>query len=135
MNKALHSGHCLCGTVQFEISAEPLWVAYCHCGSCRRHTASAVAAFAGFDERSVRFTREEPRVYESSPGVWRSFCGICGSPIGYRSTRFPGEVHFYVGVMDDPQCYRPTAHVHYGERIPWFDTKDELVRYEATSKG
>ena len=135
MNEPQHSGHCLCGGVEFEISDEPLWVAYCHCASCRRHTASAVALFAGFDERSVRFTRDEPKVYESSSGVWRSFCKACGSPISYRSTRFPGEVHFYVGVMNYPERYRPTAHVYFGEHIPWFDTKDELVRYEATSKA
>lgn len=121
--------------VEFEISSEPLWIAYCHCASCRRHTASAVALFAGFDERSVRFIHDEPKVYESSPGVWRSFCEGCGSPVSYCSTRFPSEVHFYVGVMNQPENYQPTAHVYFGEHIQWFDTKDELVRYEGTSKG
>jgi hypothetical protein len=135
MNLPRHSGHCLCGKVEFEISSEPLWIAYCHCASCRRHTASAVAVFAGFDERSVRFSREEPKVYESSSGVWRSFCNSCGSPISYRSRRFAGEVHFYVGVMNHPEHYQPMAHVHFAEQIPWFDTKDELMRYEATSSG
>jgi hypothetical protein len=135
MNEPRHSGHCLCGRVEFEISSEPLWIAYCHCASCRRHTASAVALFAGFDERSVRFIHDEPKVYESSPGVWRSFCEGCGSPVSYRSTRFPGEVHFYAGVMNQPENYQPTAHVYFGEHIQWFDTKDELVRYEGTSKG
>jgi hypothetical protein len=133
MSAALHSGHCLCGRVEFHVSSEPLWVAYCHCASCRRHTASAVAVFAGFDERSVQFTRGEPQVYESSPDVWRSFCGTCGSPISYRSKRFPGEVHFYVGVMDQPDRYEPTAHVYFGEHVPWFDTRDSLVRYEGTA--
>jgi hypothetical protein len=130
-----HSGHCLCGGVKFEISTDPLWVAYCHCASCRRHTASPVATFAGFDERSVRFTGEAPKLYESSPGTWRSFCGTCGSPISYRSRRFPGEAHFYIGIMDQPERYVPTAHVYFGEHIAWFDTDDELRRYEATSQG
>ncbi|HEY7750559.1 MAG TPA: GFA family protein [Aestuariivirgaceae bacterium] len=133
MNAPMHSGHCLCGAVGFETSSEPLWVAYCHCASCRRHTGSAVAAFAGFDEQSVRFTRNVPAVYESSPDVWRSFCSICGSPISYRSRRFPNEVHFYVGVMDHPERYRPTAHVYFGEHLPWFDTRDELARHEKTT--
>jgi hypothetical protein len=133
MSGTAHSGRCLCGGVRFEIGSDPLWVAYCHCASCRRHTASAVATFAGFAEDSVRFTQGEPRVYESSPKVWRSFCGNCGSPISYRSKRFPGEVHFYVGVMEHPDRYEPTAHVYFGEHVPWFDTRDTLKRYETTS--
>jgi hypothetical protein len=119
--------------VTFEIDSEPLWVAYCHCASCRRHTASAVATFAGFDEQSVRFTGEKPTVFESSPGVRRSFCRSCGSPISYQSTLFVGEIHFYTGVMARPDLYQPTGHVYFSEHIVWFDTKDELVRYEKTS--
>jgi len=134
MREPLHSGNCLCGGVEFKVLSDPLWVAYCHCASCRRHTASAVATFAGFEERSVQFTRGEPQVYESSPDVWRSFCGTCGSPISYRSKRFPGEVHFYVGVMDQPDGYQPTAHVYFSEHLSWFDTRDNLVRYERTAR-
>jgi DNA-binding HxlR family transcriptional regulator len=93
----------------------------------------AAVAMAGFAERSVQFTRDEPQVYESSPDVWRSFCGTCGSPISYRSKRFPGEVHFYVGVMDQPDGYEPTAHVYFSEHVSWFDTRDNLVRYERTA--
>jgi hypothetical protein len=130
-----HSGHCLCGAIRFRMTADPLWVAYCHCQSCRRHTGSVAATFAGFAEQAVSFTEGTPKVFESSPQVWRSFCGRCGSPISYRAARFPGEVHFYVGVMDRPEQYVPQAHVHHGEHIPWFETKDDLVRFERTAKG
>ena len=129
-----HSGGCLCGAIRFQMSADPLWVAYCHCESCRRHTAAVVATFAGFAETAVSFTKGTPAVFESSPEVWRSFCSRCGSPISYRSARFPGEVHFYIGVMDSPGQYLPQAHVHHGEHISWFDTKDDLVRFESTAK-
>ena len=130
-----HAGRCLCGRVRFEVSSEPLWIAYCHCASCRRHTASPVACFAGFDEGDVRFIGAEPAGYESSPGISRSFCNSCGSPISYRSRRFPGEIHFYTGVMDEPERYRPTGHVYFQEHIPWFDTRDDLVRHAGTSEG
>jgi len=130
-----HSGHCLCGAIRFRMTTDPLWVAYCHCQSCRRHTGSVAATFAGFAEQAVSFTEGTPKVFESSPQVWRSFCGRCGSPISYRAARFPGEVHFYVGVMDRPEQYMPQAHVHHGEHIPWFETKDNLVRFERTAKG
>jgi hypothetical protein len=129
----LHSGRCLCGRVRFEITSNPLWTGYCHCASCRRHTASPVAAFAGFDAASVRFPGESPQEHESSPQAWRSFCGSCGTPISYRSRRFPGEIHFYLGAMDEPQRYAPTGHFYYRERLPWFDTKDTLQRHDETA--
>jgi hypothetical protein len=135
VNAAEHSGGCLCGAIRFQMNADPLWVAYCHCQSCRGHTGSAVATFAGFAESSVSFVQGGPELFESSPQVWRSFCGRCGSPISYRAARFPGEVHFYIGAMDRPEQYVPQAHVHYGERISWFDTKDELPRFERTATG
>jgi hypothetical protein len=133
MSDREHSGGCLCGAVRFRVSADPLWVAYCHCESCRRHTASVVATFAGFAETAVSFTGEAPSVFQSSPDVWRSFCGRCGSPISYRARRFPGEVHFYIGTLDKPERYLPQAHVHHGEHVAWFDTKDDLPRFERTA--
>jgi hypothetical protein len=135
VNAAEHSGGCLCGAVRFRMTANPLGVVYCHCQSCRRHTASAVATFAGFAEEVVSFTQGVPAVFESSPDVWRSFCGRCGSPISYRAARYPGEIHFYIGVMDRPEQYVPQTHVYYGEHIPWFDTKDDLPRFERTDTG
>jgi hypothetical protein len=135
VNGSEHGGHCLCGAVKFRMNADPLWVSYCHCQSCRRHTGSAAATFAGFAENTVSFTEGMPKQFESSPEVWRSFCGQCGSPISYRAARFPGEVHFYIGAMDRPEQYVPQAHVHYGERVPWFNTKDELPRFDRTATG
>jgi hypothetical protein len=89
----------------------------------------------GFDERSLRFTGQQPQSYESSQDVWRSFCRVCGSPVSYRAKRFPGEVHVYVGVLDDPARYEPTAHVYFAEHLPWFDTADHHRRYQQTSAG
>ena len=127
-----HFGHCLCGRVRFEISSDPLWVGYCHCASCRRHTASPVAAFAGFDENNVKFLLKTPQSYESSPDTWRSFCGNCGSPICYRSRRYPRQIHFYIGVMDQPEQYVPQGHAYFSEHVEWFDTRDGLARHERT---
>jgi hypothetical protein len=32
-------GGCLCGCVRFVATGRPSWVAWCHCQSCRRHSA------------------------------------------------------------------------------------------------
>jgi hypothetical protein len=55
--------------------------------------------------------------------------------VSYRAKRFPGEIHIYVGVLDDPARYEPTAHVYFAEHLPWFDTTDHHRRYQQTSGG
>jgi hypothetical protein len=125
--KMMHRGHCLCAQLRFEARGEPNWVVYCHCASCRRQTASPVTCFVNYRLDHVRFSGEPGR-YESSPGVTRSHCARCGTPIGYETARRPGEIDLYVNAFDQPELFAPQAHVHFAEHLPWFDTRDELPR-------
>jgi hypothetical protein len=128
-DKTAASGGCLCGAVRFRAEGKPSWTSYCHCQSCRRATGSPVAAFAGYPEDRFSYTRGSPQVFESSPGVWRSFCGRCGSPLTYRAEKYPGEVHILIGSLDAPEDFAPRAHVFCAERISWFETTDEARRF------
>lgn len=123
-------GGCLCGAVRFSVSGKPLWSAYCHCESCRRATAAPVAAFVGFDEGCVAFKGDARRFFSSSTGVERSYCAACGTPLSYRSTRWPGEIHLYSPTFDDPAAYPPTFHVHWAERLPWLGIMDSLPKHD-----
>lgn len=124
-------GRCLCGAVRYEYDGPRLWSAYCHCESCRRNTASPVTAFFGVPRAAFRFSGKAPKVYRSSPGVRRSFCADCGTPVAYESDAFPGEIHLYAAGLEDPGDYRPQNHVHCAERLAWFDVKDDLPRHPA----
>lgn len=124
-------GRCLCGAIRFEFEGDPLWVAYCHCESCRRHTSSSVATVVGVKVDQFQYLEGTPAAYESSPGVWRYFCPTCGSPMAYTSdARHPGEVHLYVGTLEAPSRFVPKGHVHVAEQLPWFEVSDDLPRYE-----
>ena len=124
------NGRCLCGNVRFELRGKPLWVAHCHCNSCRRNTGSAVATFVGYNKEQLTYTRGERKFYESSPGVERGFCADCGTPMTYEANWCPDEVHLYVSTFDDPGAHRPQVHVFFAERIPWMELEDDLPRYE-----
>lgn len=125
------AGGCLCGRVRFEAQGEPKWVAHCHCRSCRRHTGSAVATFVGYERTQVTFARSNRSQFASSPGVCRSFCSRCGTPIAYEADSAPGEIHLYLGTFDDPNAHVAHRHVYYAERLPWFDVHDALPRHAA----
>jgi len=129
-----YTGGCLCGAVRFAAAGRPLWAAHCHCRSCRRSAGAPFATFVGFAREQVTFTHAAPATYASSPGVSRSFCATCGTPIAYEAARFPGEIHLYVCTLDDPAAVSPAAHVHVGEQLSWLRLADGLPRYHTTSR-
>lgn len=126
-------GRCLCGAVTFEYRGEENWRAHCHCESCRRQTSSPFTTFMGVPDGTWRFTGEDPKVYVSSPGVRRLFCGTCGAPVAYDADRFPDEIHFYAASLDDPAAFEPECHVHAGEKLSWIHLDDGLPRHSRGS--
>ncbi len=125
-----YSGRCLCGAVTYRCDAPPHWQMHCHCESCRRATGAAFASFFGVADGTWAWTGVPPATFTSSPGVTRQFCATCGTPMGYRADRFPGEQHFYAGTLDDPARYTPSAHVHFAEHLPWANLHDTLPRHD-----
>lgn len=123
------TGRCLCGDLTYEFTGEPKWLSYCHCESCRRQVSSPVAAFVGLDRKQFRYTHGTPTRFVSSPGVTRSFCGRCGSPMSFEGEKWPGEIHLYTGTLSDPAAFAPTEHVRVAEKLPWFEVADQLPRH------
>ncbi|MDB5658616.1 MAG: hypothetical protein JWS10_1231 [Cypionkella sp.] len=121
-----YSGHCLCGATRFRCTAAPIWQSHCHCESCRRACSSAFTSFFGVADGAWKWTGATPATYASSPGVWRDFCAACGAQVAYRSERFPGEIHFYAALLDDPSIYAPEEHVFIAEKLPWIHLADGL---------
>ncbi len=132
---AVTTGRCLCGDIRCAFVGAPDRVFHCHCDSCRRHVSSPVATFVCVLRDGFRFTHGQPLAYESSPGVRRSFCPRCGSPIAYEADRIPNEVHLYHGTLTDPGAIQQTALVHVAEQLGWFEVLDELPRYAEGMRG
>lgn len=126
-------GRCLCGKVRYRLDAAPLWQMHCHCESCRRACAAPFTSFLGVRDGSWSWTGEIPALYESAPGVQRSFCAHCGTQMSYAADRWPDETHFYAATLDDPDAFLPTAHVHHAERLEWIHLADDLPRHSGTN--
>lgn len=129
------TGHCLCGAIHYEFDGEPSLVVHCHCASCRRQTASSVATFVLVPRAALRFTSGEPKEFASSPGVHRSFCAECGSPIYYRTERRPDVIDLFAGTLGDPAAMPAQCHVYAAEQLPWFEILDDAPRYPGSRWG
>ena len=103
------TGRCLCGAIHYEYDSKPLDAIHCHCDSCRRQTSSPVATFVLVPKTALRFTRGQPKEFASSPGVRRSFCGECGSPIAYQTAAATGRSRSLRGNAGRPGFRRPVV--------------------------
>ena len=131
-NDTKMTGGCMCGAVRYETAGESFGINHCHCKSCRKHNGAAVVTLAGFKADQVTFSGDERKIYESSPGVGRAFCGKCGTPLTWEGGGDDlGPIfELHISTFDNPDALVPTAHAFYPERIPWFDIADNLPRYE-----
>ena len=107
------TGRCLCGTITFAITGPPLQIVHCHCESCRRTTSSPATTFLIVQRVEFKHSQGTPKSYESSPGVRRSFCERCGSPLTYETDRRPDHIDVYLCSLCNPAAIVPQAHV------PW----------------
>jgi hypothetical protein len=112
------TGRCLCGAIRYRAAGEPLWVAHCHCESCRRATGAPLTTYAGFPAERFAWTGA-PERFASSPGVTRTFCGRCGTSLTYQGERWPGEMHVLVATLDRPEAVTPQGEAFAAERLPW----------------
>jgi hypothetical protein len=71
---------------------------------------------------------------KSSPGISRSFCGDCATPLSYQEERLPGEIYVLMGLFDDAKAFEPEMHELVSQRLGWLDTRDGLPRYQRSSK-
>lgn len=123
-------GRCHCGAIRYEMPAEVLHHALCHCADCRRHAGAPMVAWAMVPAGQLKVTGE-PKVYRSSEHGRRHFCGACGTGLFYvNDAALPGMVDIQTGTLDDPDALPAQAHIQVAERIAWMRTAHELPAFE-----
>lgn len=125
-------GRCLCGTVTYQYTGPENWRGHCHCDDCRRATSSPFTTYFGVPLDAFEWTGTKPGVYASSPGVERSFCDACGSPMAFQSERFGAEIHLFAATLLNSNSFIPQFHVYCREMVRWASMTDGLPKYPRT---
>ena len=129
---------CFCGTVRYEVSADPVDAKICHCLTCQRlHGAPMqwavifhkhhVRLTAGF-EHLIFYNSEQDRAERILP--CKVSCGRCGTPIADEGRRmwlaFPSLFDFGLPA-NVPDSFKPTCHIFYGSSV--IEQKDDLPKW------
>jgi hypothetical protein len=126
------AGGCLCGAVRYRVSGPLGPVGACHCSQCRRSSGhfSASTAVRHADvaiEGAVAW-------FESSPGVRRGFCPVCGSNLFWERRAGP-EIEIWAGTLDKPTGLRLAHHIFVADKGDYYAIADGLPQHPAGGDG
>lgn len=121
---------CLCGNVAWEF-AEPLeFMVHCHCSRCRKAHGVNFATYVGAPAAGFLLRGSEQIVrWESTPGLFRCFCGRCGAVV--PGDAVDGRIIAPAGNFDDDPGIRPRAHIFTASKAPWYEICDALPQFHA----
>lgn len=123
---------CSCGHVQFEISGDPLFRAFCHCTICQSFNRSDYADILVMRTKDVSAPppdRVAFKTYRQPPIVSRGQCTACGSAVMETLTipAFPNLSIIPVQTMAAATSLPDGAfHMFYDRRVT--DINDELPK-------
>ena len=123
-------GACLCGAVAYELDGPPKNAGFCHCRMCQRASGAPVVAWGTWPVERLRLLQGEPRTFRSSARAERRCCPTCGAQLFFFSEDAPALIDVTLASLDDPGQVAPDYHIWRMSRISWFETADQLPRYE-----
>ena len=123
-------GGCHCGAVRYEMPAEAIHQALCHCRDCRLHSGAPMVAWGLVPQDQLKM-EGQTRTYASSEHRRRHFCVTCGTALVYTNdVVFPGTTDVQICPLDDPDSIPPAAQIPVAERIGWMARAHELPAFE-----
>ncbi len=127
------SGGCQCGAVRYTV-AGPLPAAYaCHCGECKKQSASAFSLSVPLRYADLAVTGT-PVSFEtvaySGVAKHNYFCGKCGTRLWHSGTNPPDHITLKVGSLDDASDIRPIGHLWVSKKQTGISLDPETVQFE-----
>ncbi len=124
-----HEGGCFCGAVRYAVQGDPTYTGNCHCRDCQRAIGASFVTWIGAKPENFEVTKGDIAVCETSPGVYRGFCGHCGSSLTFTGDDWT-DVAVTAASLDDTSFVKPESNVYLDHRQPWVIIDESLRKYD-----
>lgn len=109
-----HTGGCQCGAVRYWLSGSIPPAYACHCGECKKQSASAFSMSIPMAYEVLTVTGTA-KVFEttahSGKRKYNYFCGDCGTRLWHSGTNPPSAITLKVGTLDHSEYIAPVGHL------------------------
>ena len=129
-------GSCLCGCIEYEISALDSPIEHCSCTTCRKAHAAAFNTSATVKKDHFRWLKGSELLtgYESSPGKTRYFCSRCGSHL-IAEQKDRDYWILRVATLDEDPGTVPQLQIWACDEVPWLRYGPAVVAYPRWEPG
>ena len=128
----MHTGHCHCGAVRYEVDAEPKWSALCHCADCRRHAGAPVVGWSAFRGRRPKGLSRVSRRYIAHPSTGAGTSAPTAARASFISTRSTCRAsRTYRARRSTIRCSSAADSCRLAERLAWMERAHELPAFRA----
>ncbi|HIF67917.1 MAG TPA: GFA family protein [Deltaproteobacteria bacterium] len=124
------TGSCLCGKTTYRVDSLNKDIVWCHCTMCRRASGTAAVPWMTVSRNECHWTGDAPQKFQSSDHGTRYFCGTCGSPLAFCTTKHPDDLDLTVSTLQNPEQFAPVRHVWTSTRLPWWPADDLPAKIE-----
>ena len=101
-------GGCYCKAIRFEVSADPIINAQCHCRECQYITGGSANVCLVIPPSGFKYTQGKPKQFarkDLATPITREFCADCGTPLTSLSPGLPGHTIIKRGTLDNPMAF------------------------------
>jgi hypothetical protein len=127
------TGSCQCGAVRYTVAA-PLPPAYaCHCGECKKQSASAFSMSVPVEWARLKVagvTAIHETIAFGGARKLACFCGKCGTRMWHRSAQDSAWITLKVGTLDDASVISPRGHLWVSKKQPWIILDPALPAFD-----
>jgi hypothetical protein len=128
-----HIGSCQCGGVRYAVTGTLPPAYACHCGECKKQSASAFSMSV-----AVKWSRVSASgvlaVHEtigfSGARKLACFCPTCGTRMWHRPSEDSEWITLKVGTLDDAPNISPRGHLWVSKKQPWIMLDPEVPAFD-----
>ncbi len=131
-------GGCQCGAVRYEITAEPIRLAACHCSECQKQSGSAFGISMKIPAASLKVTgalKSFTRTADSGHPNTAMFCPECGNRIYNVPGYAEDVVNVKPGTLDDTAWLSPDMIVWHERAQGWVPLPDGMPVFDRQPPG
>ena len=127
------SGNCLCGSVKYNSTSDPVNIMNCHCNDCQKTSGASYLTNIFIQISAFKINgRVNKYVHTADSGskMTKYFCSNCGSQIYGENSSREGIITIRAGSINQKDIIKPLRNIFISSKIPSTPLDDSIEKFE-----
>ncbi len=127
------TGSCLCGSVKYTSTSEPLNIQNCHCNDCQKASGATYQTNIFIPLSSFNISGEIKKyTHKADSGnlMTKYFCSKCGSHIYGENSAREGTITIRAGSINQAEIVKPIRNIFLSSKIESTPLDESLDKFD-----